>query len=131
MRIHSLASIVMATILMTSISAAMPAFSQEQEEHVEFAANLEYIRGHLAQAVANKQAGNTELAIAHAGHPVHEVYALIEGELAEHNADLNEELEEALTNLANQINGMSVEQVQTEVAHINSLLNGAETSVIS
>jgi hypothetical protein len=101
------------------------------DEHVEFAANLEYIRGHLAQAVANKQAGNSELAIAHAGHPVEEVYSLIEGELAEHNADLNEELGEALTDLANQINGVSVQQVQTEVANINSLLDGAETAVIS
>ncbi|MEW6604267.1 MAG: hypothetical protein AB1351_06210 [Thermoproteota archaeon] len=100
-------------------------------EHAEFAANLEYIRGHLTQAVANKQAGNSEFAIAHAGHPVEEVYALLEGDLAEHNADLNEELEGALTDLANQINGMSVQQVQTEVAQINSLLEGAETSVIS
>lgn len=100
-------------------------------EHVEFAANLEYIRGHLAQAAANKQAGNVELAIAHAGHPVYEVYVLIEGELAEHNADLNEELEGNLTNLANQINNMTVQQVQTEVAQINTLLDGAETSVIS
>ncbi|HEX7032597.1 MAG TPA: hypothetical protein VF172_06325 [Nitrososphaera sp.] len=99
-------------------------------ENVEFAANLEYIRGHLAQAVANKQSGNSELAIAHAGHPVSEVYALIEGELAEHNADLNQELKGALTDLANQINGMSVQQVQTEVAQINSLLDAAETSAI-
>ncbi|HXG06393.1 MAG TPA: hypothetical protein VNI77_03600 [Nitrososphaera sp.] len=100
-------------------------------EHVEFAANLEYIRGHLAQAVANKQAGNNELAIAHAGHPIEEVYALIEGELAEHNAELNEELERELTELANDINNMPTQQVQTEVAHINSLLDGAKAAVIS
>ena len=131
MRMHSLASIAIAMALMTSVLTAIPAFSQQNEEHVEFAANLEYIRGHLAQAVANKQTGNTELALAHAGHPVHEVYALIEGELAEHNAELNEELEEALTGLANQINSMTVQQVQTEAARINTLLDEAETSVIS
>jgi hypothetical protein len=67
----------------------------------------------------------------HVGHPIEEVYFLIEGELAEHNSELNEELEAELTSLANQINGMSVQQVQTEVANINSLLNGAETAVIS
>jgi hypothetical protein len=100
-------------------------------EHVEFAANLEYIRGHLDQAAANKQAGNNELAIAHAGHPVEEVYALIEGEIEEHNAELNTQLEESLTNLANQINTMTAAQVQTQVSEIKTMLDEAETSVIS
>ena len=131
MRKFSLASIITATVLMTSFLAAMPAFSQESDEHVEFAANLEYIRGHLAQAVANKLAGNPELAIAHAGHPVHEVYSLIESELVEHNADLDEELEGSLTDLANRIKDVPVEQVQIAVAHINMLLDGAKTSVLN
>ena len=100
------------------------------DEHVEFAANLEYIRGHLDQAVANKQAGNNELAIAHAGHPVAEVYALIEGEIEEHDAELNGQLEESLTGLANQINTMTAAQVQTEVSEINVLINEVETSVL-
>jgi hypothetical protein len=99
-------------------------------EHVDFMANLEYIRGHLAQALANKQANNIELAAAHAGHPVHEVYALIEGELAEHDPELNEELEQELTTLANQINSMTVQQVQTEVANLNTILDGAEAAAI-
>lgn len=101
------------------------------DESVEFAANLEYIRGHLAQAVANKQAGNNELAIAHAGHPVVEVYALIEGEIEEHDAELNTQLDESLTNLANQINNMTAAQVQTQVSEINTMLDEAEMSVIS
>lgn len=113
--------------IMHELEEAVPSAN----EHVEFAANLEYIRGHLAQALANKQTGNSELAIAHAGHPVEEVYTLIEGELAEHNPDLNEELQTELTNLANQINSMSISQVQTQVSHINTLLDGAETAVIS
>ncbi len=131
MRTLSLASILIATVLMTSLLTTRAAFSQESDEHVEFAANLEYIRGHLAQAIANKQAGNSELAIAHAGHPVHEVYSLIEAELTEHNAALDNELEAALVDLANKINSMSAGQAQTAVAHINSLLDGARTSVLS
>jgi hypothetical protein len=99
-------------------------------EHVEFVANLEFIRGHLAQALANKQANTIELAAAHAGHPVHEVYSLIEGELAEHDPELNEELEQELTALANEIDTMSSQQVQTEVANLNSLLDGAQSAVI-
>ncbi|HEV8386964.1 MAG TPA: hypothetical protein VGQ03_05020 [Nitrososphaera sp.] len=101
------------------------------DEHVEFVANLEYIRGHLAQALANKQANNIELAAAHAGHPVVEVYSLIEGELAEHNPDLAEELGQRLSTLANQINTMTTQQVETEVSNLNTLLNGSEAAVIS
>jgi tetratricopeptide (TPR) repeat protein len=101
------------------------------DEHVEFVANLEYIRGHLAQALANKQANNIELAAAHTGHPVVEVYSLIEGELAEHNPDLAEELDQKLSTLANQINTMTTQQVETEVSNLNTLLNGSEAAVIS
>jgi flagellin-specific chaperone FliS len=98
--------------------------------HVEFAANLEYIRGHLDQAVANKEAGSNELAIAHAGHPVEEVYALIEAEIEEHDAELNAQLEESLTGLANQISTMTAAQVQTEVSEINAMLDEVETAVL-
>ena len=85
------------------------------------------MRGHLAQALANKQANNTELAAAHAGHPVHEVYSLIEGELAEHDPELDEELQQQLTALANEIDTMTTEQVQTEVANLDTLMDGAES----
>ncbi len=101
------------------------------EEDTDFVMNAEFIKGHLEQAVANKQDGNTELAIAHAGHPVEEVYALIEEELEEHDSALNEELGGALTAFANQINDLSVQQVQDEVSNINSLLDEAEAAVIS
>jgi hypothetical protein len=99
-------------------------------EHVEFAANLEFIKGHLSQAVSNKQAGQTELAITHAGHPIVEIYSLIEGELAEHNAQLNTQLKESLTKLANEIQSTPTEAVQTQVAEINGMLNVAKDSVI-
>ena len=66
-----------------------------QNGDVDFIANTEFIRGHLAQALANKQAGNTELAVAHASHPVEEVYSLIEGELAEKTRNLTRNLRES------------------------------------
>jgi hypothetical protein len=116
--------------LLDGIIHEMEEVAPSGNEHVEFMANLEFIRGHLAQALANKQANNIELAAAHAGHPVHEVYALIEGELSEHDPELDEELEQELTTLANQINSMTVQQVQTEVANLNTLLDGAEAATI-
>lgn len=109
------------------LSEAVPS----ADAHVDFAANLEYIRGHLNQAVANKEAGNNELAIAHAGHPVEEVYALIEAEIEGHDAELNAQLEESLTGLANQINTMTAAQVQTEVSEINAMIDQAETAVLA
>jgi len=76
MRRHYLASITIITVL--SFGVAAPAFAQT--EQVQFAANVEFIKGHLEQSVANKRAGNNELATAHAGHPLAEVYSLIKGD---------------------------------------------------
>jgi hypothetical protein len=96
----------------------------------DFAANIEFIRGHLEMAIANKNAGNTELALAHAGHPVEEVYSLITVQLAAADAELDEELDNALATLANEIDTMSASQVQTAVADINSLLDDAMAAVV-
>lgn len=101
-----------------------------ENEHVEFAANIEFIKGHLTKAVENKQAGNTSLAIAHSGHPIEEVYTLIEGELAEHNASLNTDLKNSLSELANQVVDLSATDFQGQVAEINAMLDNALDSVI-
>jgi hypothetical protein len=128
MRRHYLASITIITVLPFAVAA--PAFAQT-EEHVQFAANVEFIKGHLEQSVANKRAGNNELATAHAGHPLAEVYSLIKGEIKEHGVELDAQLEGSLTNLASQINAMTPAQVQVKVSEINTMLDRAETSVIS
>jgi hypothetical protein len=100
------------------------------DEHAEFVANLEFIRGHLTQALANKQAGEAALAAAHAGHPVEEVYSLIEGELGEADAALNTELEQALSSLAGNIDALSNEEVQTRVNALSELLDSARDAVV-
>ncbi|HEY7507599.1 MAG TPA: hypothetical protein VH677_00595 [Nitrososphaera sp.] len=95
----------------------------------DFGANIEFIRGHLEMAIVNKNADNTELALAHAGHPVHEVYSLIEGPISEADESLNAELEEALTALANDIDTMAAADVESAVADINALLDDAMAAV--
>lgn len=45
---------------------------------VEFDSNIEQIRGHLNQAVANKEIENTTLAMAHTLHPIEEIYSSID-----------------------------------------------------
>jgi hypothetical protein len=104
--------------------------SQPENEHVEFAANIEFIKGHLTKAVENKQTGNTSLAIAHSGHPIEEVYALVQGELAEHNETLNTDLNASLSQLANQVTDLSATDFQSQVTMINQMLDEALDSVI-
>jgi hypothetical protein len=123
MRINSLASILLATILALGVVAAVPAFAHQ--EHTDFITNAEYIKGHLEQAVANKQAGNTELAIAHAGHPIEEVFTLMEGPLSEVSPQLAIDLKDALEDLPNSIQSDTVQVLSQKVADINGMLDEA------
>jgi hypothetical protein len=130
---HFKASVLLASILAFSVIAvgsAATASAQVNEEHADFMANIEFIRGHLEKAIENTETGNTELALAHAGHPVEEIYSLIEGEIEEHDAALNEELEGALVALANDIDTMEAADVETAVADINTLLDEAVEAVV-
>lgn len=127
------ASMFLFAIFTASGALAQPAHGQEEEktdEYVEFAANIEYIKGHLEQAIANKKAGETALAVAHAGHPIGEIYSLMEEEIDEHNAELNTQLKESLTELANEIASLDPETVQFRVTDINMSLDEAKSSVI-
>jgi hypothetical protein len=99
-------------------------------EHVDFAANIEFIKGHLTKAVDNKQAGETALAIAHSGHPIEEVYSLIKGELAEHNENLETDLNDSLSQLAGQVEDLSATDFQSQVTTIDQMLDEALDSVI-
>lgn len=114
--------------IMHEFEEAVP--SGAENEDVRFAANIEFIKGHLTQAAANKQAGDVELAIAHSGHPIEEVFSLIEEELAEHDEALNAQLKSSLTALGNQANTLSASDFQSKVTEINEMLDKAYTSVI-
>ncbi|MDQ3808438.1 MAG: hypothetical protein M3298_09780, partial [Thermoproteota archaeon] len=59
---------------------------------VEFVSSIEQIRGHLDQALINKESGNNTLAQAHSLHPIEEVYSTIEDQLANQNSTLNQTL---------------------------------------
>jgi len=98
--------------------------------NTDFAANIEFIRGHLEMAVANKNAGEIELAAAHAGHPVEEVYSLITVPLASADAELDEELDATLVALANGIDDMSASEVESAAADINAMLDDAMAAVV-
>jgi hypothetical protein len=74
-------------------SSTMTVFAQEQNNNtatstpttnlglnstqIDFASNIEQIRGHLSAAAMNKEAGNNTLAKAHTLHPIAEIYSSI------------------------------------------------------
>jgi hypothetical protein len=67
--------------------------------NVDFATNIEFIKGHLSAAILNKQAGNNELAQTHTFHPINEIYTLIRDQLSSVDNELNNTLINSLKNL--------------------------------
>ncbi|MGI0019930.1 MAG: hypothetical protein ACREAY_05630, partial [Nitrososphaera sp.] len=121
------AALALSAFMLTSGSAAK-AFAHPAD--IDFATNVEFIRGHLDKAVENKAANNTALATAHAGHPVEEVYSLITGEISEHDPELNTQLEAGLNGLFEQIGDLSLEEVEGRVADLNADLDAAVQAVV-
>jgi hypothetical protein len=97
---------------------------------VEFASNMEQIRGHLEQALANKKSGNNTLAQAHTLHPVEEVYSSIEGQLARQNSTLNQTLSTALQNLSASATNGTVQEFESQAENVNMLLNNSMQAVV-
>jgi hypothetical protein len=109
---------------------AQEVVEEETSELVDFVSNIEFIKGHLSQAIVNKQAGQDELAIAHAGHPAIEHYYLIEEKVAEHDSQLNTQLKDNLAKLPNEISSSQSEAVEMQVARINMMLDQAKDLVV-
>lgn len=97
---------------------------------VDFESNIEQIRGHLDQAVANKEIGNTTLAKAHTLHPIEEIYSSIEVQIDSTDPSLNRSLSSSLGQLSNMVDNSSVEEFMTKALDINGLLNDTVGKVI-
>lgn len=98
---------------------------EDGEEHVDFAAQAEFIRGHLMQAVANKEANKIDLAKAHAGHPAAEHFAAIVPEIMKHNKAIHDELETALDQLPRKVDTLNNTDFKKEADRIDVLLENA------
>jgi hypothetical protein len=97
---------------------------------VEFDSNIEQIRGHLNQAVANKEIGNTTLAMAHTLHPIEEIYSSIDVQIDARDPSLNQSLSSSLDQLSNMVDNSTVEEFRTKALDINGLLNDTLDKVI-
>ena len=97
---------------------------------VEFVSSIEQIRGHLDQALINKESGNNTLAQAHSLHPIEEVYASIEDQLVNQNSTLNQTLSAALQNLSSTITTADLQDIESQIDYVNMLLNNSVQTLV-
>jgi hypothetical protein len=97
---------------------------------VEFVSNIEQIRGHLDQALINKESGNNTLAQTHTLHPIEEVYSTIEDQLANQNSTLNQTLSAVLQNLPSSATNATLQEFESQIDDVNALLNDSMQAVV-
>ncbi len=93
--------------------------------NVDFATNIEFIKGHLSAAISNKQAGNNELAQTHTFHPIHEIYTLIRDQLSSADNELNNTLINSLNNLTSIVFTSTSSEFINSASSIKNLLDKA------
>ncbi|MDQ3853200.1 MAG: hypothetical protein M3299_10240 [Thermoproteota archaeon] len=98
---------------------------------VEFVSGIEQIRGHLDQALINKESGNNTLAEAHSLHPIEEeVYSSIEEQLVNQNNTLNQTLSAALQNLSSTVTTADLQDFESQIGNVNMLLNNSVQTLV-
>jgi hypothetical protein len=97
---------------------------------VEFVSNIEQIRGHLDQALVNKESGNDTLAQTHTLHPIEEVYASIEEQIVSQNGTLNETLSMALQDLSSSVPNVMLEEFGGQIDSINMQLDNIVQTLV-
>ena len=97
---------------------------------VDFATNIEFIKGHLSAAISNKQAGNNELAETHSFHPIAEIYTLIRDQLSSADNRLNNTLINSLNNLTSIVYTSTSAEFSNSASSIKNLLDEAIIKVI-
>ena len=97
---------------------------------VEFVSSIEQIRGHLEQALINKESGNDTLAQTHSLHPIEEVYSSIEDQLVNQNSTLNQTLSAALQNLSTSVTTADQQEFESQIDYVNVLLNNSVLALV-
>ena len=121
-------SILFLFIIMFSLSLDS-AFGQTLNK-IEFVYNIELMKGHLEQALVNKEIGNNSLSRAHISHSIMEVYDFIEVPLVTTNSNLNALLFHTLDSLSKNVEGLNNNQFKRNIDIINLMLNKATKSFI-
>ena len=92
---------------------------------IEYVYNIEQMKGHLEQAIMNKEDGNNTLTQAHILHPIVEIYDFIEAPLVTVDSNLNHTLFTSLSELSQNVEKLDLSQFTEETEKSNQLLNDA------
>ncbi|HJR85476.1 MAG TPA: hypothetical protein VJ772_08960 [Nitrososphaeraceae archaeon] len=97
---------------------------------IEYVYNIEQMKGHLDQAILNKENGNDTLARGHILHPIVEIYDFIEAPLVTVDSNLNHTLYTSLNELSQDVENLDVSQFTEETEKSNQMLNDAIKLVV-
>ena len=92
---------------------------------MEFVFNIEQMKGHLEQAVVNKENGNNTLTQAHIQHPIVEIYDAIEAQLTSVDTNHNTVLLNSLSQLSKNSDNLDLAQFKEETNGVNQILDKA------
>ena len=111
-------------------SSLVPSSVSLNDTNVDFATNIEFIKGHLYAAISNKQIGNNELVQTHSYHPITEIYTLIRDQLSPVDSKLNNTLINSLNNLTSIVYTSSPAEFIDSASSVKNLLDNAIIKVI-
>jgi hypothetical protein len=92
---------------------------------MEFVFNIEQMKGHLEQAIVNKENGNDTLTQAHIQHPIVEIYDAIETQLTSVDSNHNTLLLNSLKELSESSDNLDIAQFKEETNGVNQVLDQA------
>ena len=92
---------------------------------LEFVYNIEQMKGHLEQAIVNKENGNNTLTQAHIQHPIVEIYDAIQAQLAAVDSNHNTLLFNSLNQLSKNADNSDLAQFKEQTNGVNQILDKA------
>ena len=102
----------------------------QMPNQIEYVYNIEQMKGHIEQAIMNKEDGNDTLTRAHILHPIVEIYDFIEAPLVTVDSNLNHTLYTSLNALSQNVEKLDVSQFTEEAEKSNQMLNDAIKRII-
>ncbi len=97
---------------------------------VNFTSKIEQIDGHLNASLLNKYDGNESLAVAHAAHPIAEVYPFVAPQIASTNESLNQSLNSILVNLTEVSGNSTNDEYLSTIQSAKDILKDIRKEVI-
>lgn len=118
------------SLIMISSLYMIPAFAEENKK-IAFAGYLEEILGHMYALENNLDEDNKELAVAHATHPIAELYDLLSPELQEYDIELDSQLRQILFELKDKTtSNVTREQAQEAIDEVKETVELARSAVV-